>query len=116
MQRLTNHMIGIDQGDVPLFADFEDGGEMWTGTGPRERRKSVTFSEAFRDTPVVQTTVSLWDVDAASAVRAEVVPENVTNTGFEIVFRTWADTRVARIRIAWMAIGELPNPDDWTLY
>ena len=83
---------------------------------PARARQSVTFSEAFRDTPMVQASVSLWDVDAASAVRAEVVPENVTEYGFDIVFRTWADTRVARMRIAWMAIGELPNEDDWELY
>jgi hypothetical protein len=29
------------------------------------------------------------------------------------VFRTWGDTRIARVRIAWMAIGELSEGDDW---
>lgn len=116
MRRLTNHRIGIDQGDALLFAEFEDGGDMWTGTGPRERRKSVAFSAPFRDIPVVHTTVSLWDVDTASAVRAEVVAENITTSSFDIVFHTWADTRVARIRVAWVAIGELPHEDDWDLY
>ena len=38
------------------------------------------------------------------------------NEGFDIVFRTWNDTQVARIRVAWTAIGELPNEDDWALY
>jgi len=49
MKRFSNHLIGIDQGDMVLFADFEDGGEMWTGTGPRERRRAVRFSETFRN-------------------------------------------------------------------
>ena len=116
MKRFSNHLIGIDQGDLVLFADFEDGGEMWTGTGPRERRRAVTFSEAFRSEPLVHTSVSLWDIDTQSAIRAEVIAENITLTGFDIVFRTWLDTRVARVRVAWMATGELPHEDDWNIY
>ena len=113
MKRFRNHLIGVDQGDVVVFADFEDGGEMWTGQGARERRRAVTFSKAFRDAPAVQVSVSLWDVDTASAMRAEVVADRIGPEGFEIVFRTWADSRVARIRAAWLAIGELPFGDDW---
>ncbi|MFT7594122.1 MAG: hypothetical protein ACI8R4_001440 [Paracoccaceae bacterium] len=116
MKRFSNHLIGIDQGDVVLFADFEDGGEMWTGAGPRERRLAVKFSEAFRSEPVVQTSVALWDIDTQSPIRAEVTAENITTEGFEIVFRTWLDTRVARVRVAWTATGELPHEDDWGVY
>lgn len=116
MKRFSNHLIGIDQGDVVLFADFENGGEMWTGTGPRDRRRTITFSETFRNEPLVHTSVSLWDIDTQSAIRAEVTAENVTNRDFDIVFRTWLDTRVARVRVAWMAMGELPHEDDWELY
>lgn len=116
MKRFPNHLIGIDSGDVSLFSDFENGGEMWTGHGSRERRKRIVFSEPFCSPPVVQVAVSLWDVDTANAVRAQVTAENITNEGCELVFRTWADTRVARIRLSWMAFGELPHPDDWELY
>ena len=115
MKRLNNHLIGIDQSDVVLFADFEDGGDMWTGSGARERRRAVTFSKPFKSLPAVHVSVSLWDVDTASAMRAEVVAENITRTGFEIVFRTWLDTRIARIRAGWLAIGELPHEDDWDI-
>ena len=89
---------------------------MWTGTGPRERRKAVQFEEPFRSPPSVQVNVSLWDVDTGSAVRAEITAQNVTEQGFEIVFRTWSDTRVARLRVAWTAIGEVPHDDDWEIY
>ncbi|MHA6264919.1 H-type lectin domain-containing protein [Arenibacterium sp. CAU 1754] len=115
MKRLSNHLIGVEQGDVVIFSDFEDGGDMWTGSGPRERRRAVTFSTAFTQIPSVQTSVSLWDVDTASAMRAEVLAENITTTGFDIVFRTWLDTRIARIRVAWMAIGELEHEDNWDI-
>ncbi|MFV0514250.1 MAG: H-type lectin domain-containing protein [Jhaorihella sp.] len=115
MKQLRSHLIGIDQGDVALFSDFEDGGQMWTGTGTRERRKTVGFSRKFRAAPSVTVTVSLWDVDTDSAVRMELSAEDITDTGFEIVFRTWLDTRIARLRVAWTAIGELANEDDWDI-
>ena len=113
MKRYQNHLIGVDQGEIVLFADFEDGGDMWTGSGPRERRTRVSFSSAFKNEPVVHVSVSLWDIDTSSAVRSEISTENVTEDGFEIVFKTWLDTRVARARASWIAIGELPHPDDW---
>ena len=32
---------------------------------------------------------------------------------FDIVFRTWGDTRVARVRVAWIALGAVANDDGW---
>ena len=52
-------------------------------------------------------------MDTSTVIRADVVAETVTETGFDLVFRTWDDTRVARARIGWMAIGELIDEDDW---
>lgn len=116
MKRINSQVLGIAQGNDILFEDYQDGGEMWTGTGARERRKQVLFDETFRTVPVVQCTMTLWDVDSATNVRAYVDAEEITETGFTIVFRTWGDTRVARMRIGWIAIGGLPNEDDWELY
>ena len=116
MKRLRNHLIGVDQGDPILFADFNDGGEMWTGQGPRERRMAVSFAEVYRNPPAVHLSISLWDVDAATVVRSDISAENVTPEGFEIVFRTWGDTKVARVRVSWMAIGELVDQEEWQLY
>ncbi|KIC12222.1 ATP synthase [Leisingera sp. ANG-M1] len=113
MKRLRNPRTGIHQGDAEVFSDFEDGGEMWTGSGPRERRRAVLFDEAFASPPAVHVSVSLWDMDTSAPFRAELVAENVTCDGFEIVFRTWADSRAARLRASWLAIGELPHADDW---
>jgi H-type lectin domain len=115
MKQFENHLIGVDQGEIVLFSDFENGGEMWTGTGPRERRQRVVFNREFRELPMVHVSVSLWDVDTSSAVRAEISAENIACDGFDIVFRTWLDTRVARIRAAWLALGSLPHADDWDI-
>ena len=116
MKRLDSHLIGMDQGDNILFSDFEDGGDMWTGTGPRVRRKRVEFSQSFAQVPMVHCALSMWDMDSETNARADTGAENITETGFEIVFRTWGDTRVARARVRWMAIGPLPHEDDWELY
>jgi hypothetical protein len=113
MQKLGNNSIGVDQGESFLFSDFQHGGNMWTGEGDRERRQRVTFSEAFRKRPVVHCSLSLWDMDSSANVRADVKAECVDDAGFDIVFRTWGDTRVARARIGWMAIGEVKDPEDW---
>jgi hypothetical protein len=113
MKRLRNHTVGVDSGDVVLFSDYEDGGEMWTGRGQRERRRHIPFSEPFSSNPTVQMSLSLWDVDAATVMRADMSAESVTKSGFDMVFRTWGDTRVARVRISWTAIGELSEDDDW---
>lgn len=113
MKKLRSHTVGIDSGDVMLFTDYEDGGDMWTGRGQRERRRTIKFSEAFKSPPTVQLSPSLWDLDATTIMRADVAAQNVTKLSFDMVFRTWGDTRVARIRIAWTAIGEMSELDDW---
>ncbi len=115
MKRIRNNQVGVDQGDETLFSDFEDDGEMWTGDGPRERRKLIKFSSKYRVPPTVHVSLSLWDMDAQANIRAEVVAEEVTNLGFHLVFRTWGDSRVARVRMSWMAIGELAFADDWVI-
>ena len=116
MKRLRAHQIGIDQGDVTLFSDFDVDGEMWTGTGSRERRQRIAFSEPFRSAPAVFVSLSMWDMDAATNVRADLRAEDIRIDGFDMVFRTWGDTRIARVRIAWQAVGEMHHVDDWDLY
>ena len=113
MKRLRNHITGIDQGDETLFMDYENGGEMWTGEGNRERRATVRFSEKYSANPSVMLTVSLWDVDYSTNIRSEVVAENISKSKFEIVFRTWGNTRIAQARVSWMAIGEMEDEDIW---
>lgn len=115
MRRIRNNHVGVDQGDVALFSDFETDGDMWTGSGTRERRKLIKFSAKYRVPPAVQVSLSLWDMDAQANIRAEVVAEEVTNLGFHLVFRTWGDSRVARVRMSWIAIGELAFADDWVI-
>ena len=88
---------------------------MWTGQGPRERRRDVQFSEPYRTAPAVHVAISMWDTDHDSNQRAEISAANISETGFTAVFRTWGDSRVARVRVGWLAIGELHGDEDWEI-
>lgn len=112
MRKLRGAWVGIEQGSDDLFSEFESGGDMWTGSGERERRRWVAFSERFASPPNVQVALSLWDIDNGGNIRADLSAENVSEAGFDMVFRTWSDTRVARVRLSWMAIGEVRGEDD----
>ncbi|MGB1235186.1 MAG: H-type lectin domain-containing protein [Planktomarina sp.] len=116
MRKIGGHLVGIDQGDIILFSDFEDGGPMWVDQGPREVRKSVEFSERYQSIPNVTVAISMWDLDQKSNTRADISAESITRAGFELVFRTWSDTRIARMRASWQSIGEVEDDEAWQLY
>lgn len=113
MRRFKTNAFGVEQGSRVLFADFANGGPMWTAQGPREIRVAVTFAEPFLEPPVVMVGVAMWDIDHRQNSRADIGADAITPTGFEIVFRTWDDTRIARIRADWTAMGPLRDEDDW---
>ena len=113
LKKLQNHLIGVEQGDQLLFSDFEDHGPMWAGKGARRSRTTVTFSEPFRKPPTVHVALCMIDMDHQTNQRMDLRAESVTATDFEIVLRTWGDTRIARLRANWMAIGEVTHEDDW---
>ena len=115
MKRFHN-LVGVDQGDVVMFSDFEDEGEMWTGRGPRERRRRIKFAEPFKEAPMVQVSLSMWDIDNQAPTRVDIKAETITQDGFDLVFRTWGDSKIARVRASWIAFGTLPHADDWALY
>lgn len=88
---------------------------MWTGDGPRSAQRDVTFAEPYRAPPQVMVSLSMFDMDQASNQRADISAEEISEIGFTLLFRTWGDTRVARVRADWMSIGELYHPDDWDI-
>ena len=116
MKRLESSAVGILQGSRLLFSDFIDGGPMWTGQGDRESRFAIRFSEPFVAAPSVMVHIGLCDMDRDHNMRVDLSADNITADGFEIVFRTWGETRVARIRADWMAIGPTTSSEIWQLY
>jgi len=115
MKRFSHYAVGVQRGSETLFSAFEDGSEMWTGEGVREHRHLVGFRANFETPPVVHLGLSMWDIDMASNQRVDITADEVTAQGFTIVFRTWGDTRVARVRADWLAIGPTAFEEDWEL-
>lgn len=113
MQRLRTNLVGVDQGSVVLFSDFEDGGEMWTGRGAREALTTILYNGVFLNPPTVSVNISIWDMDQETNMRADVSTAQITREGFQIIFKTWGDTRIARVRATWTAIGEVKSEEDW---
>lgn len=115
MLRLGHQAVGICRGSRLLFSAFEDQGAMWAGEGPRLVRQPVIFPAPFQVPPVVHVSIGMWDMEGGSNQRADIGAEEIGATGFQIVFRTWGDTRVARIRAEWLAIGAVCHEDDFAL-
>ncbi|RJL10132.1 H-type lectin domain-containing protein [Paracoccus siganidrum] len=115
MQRFSQSAVGVTRGSALLFSAFEDGGAMWSGHGPRVERMPVRFGERYLSPPVVHVSIGMWDIAEGSNQRADISADRITEEGFEIVFRTWGDTRVARIRAEWLAIGAVLHEDDFDL-
>ena len=113
MKRIRSHLFGIDQGEHIMFSDYENDGKMWSGSGTRQRKKTIVFSELFEAAPSVHVSMSLMDLDKDSNVRSDVLAKNISTTGFDLIFRTWGDTRVARVRLSWIAMGGLRDDDEW---
>jgi hypothetical protein len=113
MKRITLGKVGILQGSRVMFSDFADGGVMWTGQGARESRHHIDFEEDFAERPAVMVAISMWDIDHKTTSRVDISAEKITRTGFDMVFRTWGDTRVARVRADWTAVGAMRDDDDW---
>ena len=113
MKKLEKHVLGIVQGARVLFSDFEDDGEMWTGHGPRSKVTHIRFAEPFLTTPVVHVALEMIDMDSGSNQRADISASNVSRDGFDIVFKTWGDSRVARARASWLVLGEVRGSDEW---
>ena len=115
MKRIGHYAVGILQGSEVLFSDFEEGSEMWTGAGQRDHRHYVRFEEYFRDTPAVHVGFSMWDIHAGANQRVDLHTKEIDTEGFAIVFSTWSNTRVARIRVDWLAIGPVTFEEDFDL-
>lgn len=105
----------VEQGSVMLFSHHETGGIMWTGTGSRSVRKDIEFSVPFMAPPFVHVSMGLIDIETSVNMRTDLVVEDITAAGCAIVFRTWGDSRIARIRAEWMAIGPGHDPAIWAV-
>ena len=86
---------------------------MWSGSGSREVRVRQDFNECFVGIPNVIVGLSMWDIDHKANSRLDLQVENVSESGFDFVFRSWGDSKIARVRADWTAIGATRDEDSW---
>lgn len=88
---------------------------MWSSSGSREVRVRQDFDEPYLQPPSVMVGLAMWDVDSRANSRVDLHVEAISATGFEFVFRTWSDSRIARVRADWTAIGTSRDEDNWDI-
>lgn len=91
-----------------LVNGYSTNPEKWnllTGTGNREFTSHVDFKEAYAEKPVVVLEISGLDVLNAANNRITATPTNVTPTGFDINYQTWADSQIWSVFLNWTAFG-----------
>ena len=115
MKKFSSHVIGIASGEEVIFEHFNADGPMWAGEGPREVVYPILFSEPFTDVPVVTAGLSMWDIAADANSRVDLSVQTVSTRGCELRLRTWGDTRIARVRVSWQAIGPARDDELWDI-
>lgn len=98
---------------MALFSHFDSDGEMWAGKGERSIRHRVQFNIEFMKSPIVQIAITFMDADSNQHLRYMLIADNVSKNNFDIVFKTWSDSRFARVWVNWTAIGEKRDPQMW---
>lgn len=107
-QHSTSPLIGVQiiTGSGELFNHVATNGPMWYEDGDREVRFSIIFSDSFQKLPHVTLGVTGMDSSKSQNLRFTLMAEDVTLVGFDIVMRTWSDTKIARASVNWSALGQ----------
>ena len=80
--------------------------QLLEGQGERPFTKRVDFRDTFTKPPIVVVALSGLDVDEKHNLRIIVDAEKVDKNGFDVVFRTWSNTKVYGVRVRWTAFGD----------
>ncbi len=103
----------VQQGEELIFSHYEDSGPMWSGDGQRQVSYHIEFDRPFIGNPIVQLSITLMDVQTDPLIRYDISATEITSDGFSILFQTWADSRFARVRVGWIAIGQSIRDEYW---
>ena len=67
--------------------------------------KRVKFQSSFKQPPKVTYGLYFLDSLHTKNLRVDAVISKVTNTGFQLLMKAWADTILYGAKISWMACG-----------
>lgn len=76
------------------------------GSGERVFTRAVTFESKFANPPKVVIGLSGLDVNATKNNRVVVTAKNITDSGFQVEYKTWSDTILYGVWADWLAYGD----------
>jgi hypothetical protein len=95
--------MAVLTGSAGVFNHYPNG-YMWTGSGEREVVKYVPFPTPFDGPPSVLAALETVDDPHAAERQVNVDVQDVTNVGFHVRVSTSADTKLAAVSVAWLAV------------
>ena len=107
-QQVTSPLVGMQiiTATGELFNHVEKNGPMWYSDGDREVRVIVRFTQPFQRPPHIIIGITGMDSSKGQNLRFSLNADNISTQKFELVFKTWADTKIARANVNWTAIGQ----------
>lgn len=106
-QHIASPLDGLQiiVGEGEVFNHVDTNNYMWSGEGDRVVRQALQFDLPFSNLPLISLGVTGVDASRAQNQRYYLRAENVTRFGFDLVFITWDDTKIARACASWTATG-----------
>ena len=84
---------------------YQTGDVFETGTGPREHSYTISFKQKFLKVPKVHVGLTGFDTANAFNQRLTVNVVSVSESDFNITFKTWYDTKVYLMNVNWIAVS-----------
>lgn len=110
---LTVKWSGVSASTLKIQSGTTDNGshkdgtwKLHQGSGERLLNLPVQFQSKFAKPPKVFIEISGLDVDETKNARAVVTAKNITESGFDLEYKTWSDTILYTVYANWMAFGE----------
>lgn len=76
------------------------------GSGERVFTRAVTFESKFANPPKVVIGLNGLDVGSTKNNRVVVTAKNITDSGFQVEYKTWSDTILYAVWANWLAYGD----------
>ena len=93
----------IQSARLDLFSDT-DGWTLEQGVGERSYWTRVLYDKPFVSAPFVTVCLSGIDASKDSNLRLVMQPHDVTQFGFDLELRTWADSSISYVSVTLMAL------------
>jgi hypothetical protein len=98
--------IAVPQDESRIQTGTDIHGPTWAGVGERVNKKQINFEKPFENIPEVVVSLSGLDSQNNVNTRINVNALNITNNGFVLEYKTWADSQITQIRANWIAIDK----------